>query len=267
MCAYKKSVCTFPGVTAMKIRYQQLEIIDDQAHIFADVIFHELLPDEYNRSVQQVVNSLRPCPTSYWISRLKMDNQVLSCTATTQYHNIREFKALEERQKTEAVSETAVVVTQNDLASISSVEDVIKVAVKICSDFRANEDVEYHPTFNYHVVEDAILNVNGWENLRLVDNRYQSVEDNSWLLAQKDNLLKQFPWMSIFNPMDSLFEYGFKLLTLAADAKQESDELRRRMLSKALKIRISLMTKRNPDPGHTFCIAVLLIAIYQYRSK
>ena len=266
--AYKRPMYTFPGVTAINIRYQQLEIRNGRPDPLFEDKFHELSPHEYNLTVQQVVNSLRPCSASYWISDIRTANQVLLCMATVQYRDIRRYKALGEWQNTETTSENAVVVTQNDLDSISNVDDVIKLTLKICSDSRVNDDTEYHPTFNYHVVEDAILNANGWESLELVDNRYIPVEDNKWLLAQKDKLLSQFPWMSIFNPPDSLLEYGLKLITLAVGAKQESDELRRRnKLTKALQIRTSLVVNRNLDPGHTFCIAMLLIAIYQCRDK
>ncbi|CAF1515146.1 unnamed protein product [Adineta steineri] len=113
----------------MKIRYQQLEISDDQACIFADIVFHDLLPEEYILSLEQVINSLRPCSASYWISEIEIDNQILSCKATTTYRDIRGFKALEEQQTAEAASENAVVVTQNDPACISSVEDIRKVAL------------------------------------------------------------------------------------------------------------------------------------------
>jgi hypothetical protein len=267
MCAYRRPIHTFSEVTAMKIRYQQLEISDGQARKFADVVFHDLSPDEYNLSLEQVINSLQPCSASYWISKIEINNQVLSCNATAKYHDIRRFKALEERQTKAAASENAVVVTHNDLAYISSVDDVIRVAMKICPGYTAKSEAEYHPTFEYHVVEDAILNANGWECLRKVEDRYIPIEDDKWVLTRKERVFRQFPWMSAFNPIQSLLEYGLKLLTLAQDVKEESVELRQKMLTKALQGRTSLAVNGRTDFGHAFCIAVLLIAIYQCRHE
>lgn len=266
MYAYKKPIHTFSRVSTLKIRYQKLEIIDNQACIFADVEYHDLLTNEYNLSVQQIINNLRPSSAPFWISRIQVSNQVLSCFATTFYRDIVRFKALKEQQTEAAASENAVIITQNDLASISTVEDVIKVALRMYPSLIDESNFEYHPTFQYHVVEDAILDVNGWECLRKVENRIIPIEDDEWLMVQKNKLLTSFPWMSLFNPSKGLLEYGLKLLTLTADAKR-SREVRQRMLSKALRIRTSMLTNNQADLGHTFCIAILLIGIYQCNSE
>jgi hypothetical protein len=263
--AYRNPMHTFSGVSAIKIRYQTLEINDGQAQIFADVILHELLPEEYNLSLQQVISRLRPSSTRFWISKNEINNHILSCRATSCYHNIEQFKTLEEKQWAAAESGDAVIVTQNDLASISSVKDVVSVALKICPCSKAEGEAECRPSFEYHVVEDAILMMNGWECLRRVEGRYVSIEDDEWLVEQNNRLLTQYPWMSLFNAPKSLLEYGLKLLIKTADAKH-SNESRRHVLTKALQGRTRLMADKDPDLGHAFCIAVLLIAIYQFRE-
>ena len=159
-----------------------------------------------------------------------------------------------------------MIVLQNDLASIRSVEDAIIVASRMCPILCVESEPEYHPTFRYHVVEDAILHVNGWECLQTVDDRFVPIEDDEWLEEKKARLLRQYPWMSVFNPPRSLLEYGLKLLTPNSGAKG-TDEMRQRMLTKALKGRTSLVVNTNPDRGHAFCIAVLLIAIYQCNPE
>ena len=262
MTTYHQLMCTFAGVSVIRIKYQKLEIIDNQACKFADVISHELSQDEYRISVEQLVNKLRPFVGHCWVSSIKVKSHVLLCVATTKYHDIKRFKALQEQQVVRAASENAVIVRQNDLASIFSVEDVTKVALRICPISRIESEPEYHPTFHYHVVEDAILNVNGWECLQRVDDRLVPIEDDEWLVEQKARLLKEYPWVSVFNPPRSLLEYGLKLLTPNAGAKG-TDEMRQRMLTKALKARASLVVNTKPDLGHAFCMAVLLIAIYQ----
>jgi hypothetical protein len=156
-------------------------------------------------------------------------------------------------------------VSQNDLARISSIEDVIKVALEICSSSTVKGEAEYHPTFQYHVVEDAILRVNGWECSRRVQDRVVPIEDDEWLVEQKNRLLKQFPWISAFNPPRDLLEYGLKFLK-PAPGTISSSELRRKMLTKALQGRTSLVANSKADLGHAFCIVVLLIAIYQCKS-
>jgi hypothetical protein len=255
----------FPGVSALKIRYQTLEISDGQARVFADVVFHNLSPDECKLSLQQVTGSLRPSSAHLWISSIEISNQVLSCKATAPYHDIKLFKSLELQQTAAAASENGVAVSQNDLARISSIEDGIKVALEICPSSTVKGEAEYHPTFQYHVVEDAILRVNGWECLRRVQDRVAPIEDDEWLVKQKNRLLKQFPWISAFNPPRDLLEYGLKFLT-PAPGTISSSELRRKMLTKALQGRTSLLANSKADLGHAFCIAVLLIAIYQCKS-
>ena len=266
MCAYRKLLRSFSGVSTLTIRYQTLEIIDGQARIFADIVFHDLSPDEYNLTLEQVVNSHRPHPTSNWISSPEINNQVLLCKATVKYRDIRQFKALEEQQQAEAASENGITVTKNDLESISSIDDVIRVASKTCLDFAVKNEAEYRPSFEYHVVEDAILNVNGWECLRRDNDRVLPIEDDEWLVTRKNILLREYPWMAAFDPPKYLLEYGLKLLTVTPDAKGSAD-LRRRMLTKTLRRRVNEAVKKNSDLGHTFCIAILLIAIHQCGNQ
>jgi hypothetical protein len=255
MSEYRKLLSSFPGVTTLKIRYQTLEIINGEPCIFAENLFHNLTPDEYNLSLEQVINNLQSTSRSYWISPVQIKDQILSCVATRNYRNIREFKALEVQQTAKAASETAVVVTKNDLERISRVEDVIKVASEIC-----------YESFHYHIVEDAILNANGWECLRRNDNRVIAIEDDEWLVTHKNRLFQEFPWIAAFDPPKYLLEYGLKLVTLGPGEKQTA-EVRQRMLTKALRKRTNEAIHRNSDLGHAFCIAILLIGIYQCNNE
>ncbi len=65
MSEYRKLLSSFPGVTTLKIRYQTLEIINGEPCIFAENLFHNLTPDEYNLSLEQVINNLQSTSRSY----------------------------------------------------------------------------------------------------------------------------------------------------------------------------------------------------------
>ena len=89
MVLYQQLMCTFAGVSAIRIKYQKLEIIHDTARKFADVISHELSLDEYRISVEQLVNKLRPSVGYCWVSSIEVKSPVLLSTATTKYHDIK----------------------------------------------------------------------------------------------------------------------------------------------------------------------------------
>ena len=266
MYTYRTRLSNVPGLSAIKIRYQQLEIIDDYPHIYADIVHHILSPEEYRLSLLELVTKIRPASAPFFVSTLQITDTVFSCSATSCFRDIVRFKALEERLKAATASENAVVVTQQDLTSIRSMEDIIAVATRVCPVSNATNDVRYHPTFQYHVVEESILGVNGWEGLRKEGNLFVPIEDDDWRVTQYNNLLKQYPWISIFNPPKHLIEYGLKLLTLSAK-QNGNNEMRRKMLTKALRGRTSMLSNMTPDRGHAFCIAIILIAIRIFSDQ
>lgn len=264
---YRTLLSSIPELSAVKIRYQKLEISNDQPHIYPDIVFHNLSTDEYQLSLLEIVTKLRPSCGRFWVSGVEKTNSVLSCFATTCYHDIVRFKALGVRQQAELESENAIIVDQQDLKSIVSVEDVIKLAMKLCHVSSIVNETEYHPTFNYHVNEEAILHINGWESLQKEENLVVPIEDEEWRVKQYKNLLAQYSWMSLFNPSKGLLEYCLKFLMLSAKAEAGNNEIRQKMLTKALRGRVSLVTNMAVDHGHAFCIAILLIAINKYSDK
>lgn len=266
---YNRLISTYNGVTTVRIRYQQLEINNNnEAQIFAHVQIHELSQEDYKLSLLQMTNKLASSTKTFWISKVNIDHHILSWTATIRFPNIRHFKALEEKQLAEAMSDDSIAVTPEDLASISNRDDLINVVLKLCANSNIQYTGEYSPSFDYHVVEDAILMQNEWECMRRMNDQYVPIEDVEWLEKQNTKLIERFPWISIlFNaPRRDLLEYGLKLVTKNEGAKG-SNESRRRMLSKALQLRAHSTANKDIDFGHAFCLAMLLIGICLFNNQ
>lgn len=264
---YNRLISTYNDISTIKIRYQYLEINNNEAQIFPHVQIRELSEEDYKLSLMQMTKKLASSTDKFWISKVNIEQYTLTWTATISYHNIRHFKALEEKQLADAMSDDAIVVTPEDLASISNRDDLVNLVVKLCANPNVQYTGEYRPSFDYHVVEDAILMQNEWGCMRRVNDRYVPIENVEWLEKQNTKLIERFPWIPIlFNaPRRDLLEYGLKLVTKNEDAKGDY-ESRRRMLSKALRLRAQSIAKQNIDLGHAFCLAILLVGICLFND-
>ncbi len=243
-------------IDTIVIRHQTLSISDGVAKIYATLLAKPFCDPTQRARLGNIVQEMCSLHSQPWLSDLKLESKTLFCTATEKYHGIQEFKRLLEAQNAASSDQNPIEPSfvKQCVSSIKSLAEIENLTFLV----PPTTETENSVAFEYHIVEDAILMLNGWECYREKASRIEPIERDEWHTKLWGRLCQEYTWMAYFTPHKGLLEYGLKLVF---PVSREVDSTRvTRMMSKALRGRCHFAEK-GMDRGHLFCIAILLIGL------